>query len=90
MPQSPTKARTLDTSQLKMLSRSYSKAFAEQHLRELAEAFRQDPSLENLNLVERQALRMIFNDPDHSEDVMPLLKEVLPLEPEPPDSPTKN
>ena len=67
---------------------------AEQKLRKAAEQYRQaeDPEAVKaaINEAERQALRMIAHDPAHSAGVPALLKELLPLRPDTPDSPTKS
>jgi hypothetical protein len=67
---------------------------AEQKLRKAAEQYRQAKDPETLKAAieeaERQALRMIAHDPTHSAGVPALLKELLPLPPDTPASPTKS
>jgi len=67
---------------------------AEQKLRKAAEQYRQAKDPEALKAAikeaERQALRMIAHDPAHSAGVADLLKELLPLPPDTPASPTKS
>lgn len=50
---------------------------AEQKLRRAAAAFKEHPDAEHLQLVHKQAFRIIAHFPEHSHRAMELLKELL-------------